>query len=108
MKSALLLSIPAMLAASDNLIPGFDWGAISATALLGWYLWYTTKVVFPNHRKEVSEMQENFTEQFLSQRGHYEKLLNGLQTRHDARHEQIVDALKKIKDCFQKQSDDAS
>ena len=83
-----------------DLIPGFDWGTISATGLLGWYLWYTTKVVFPNHQKQVSQMQEKFTTQFNSQRDHYEKILDDVQDRQDIRHEQIVDSLAKITICL--------
>ena len=76
MKSLILASLPPLLIAAQEVvdaIPGFDWGTISATSLLGWYLWYTTKVVFPNHQERVSEMQDSFTEQFNSQRDHYEK-----------------------------------
>ena len=100
MKSALLASLPPLLAASDA-IPGFEWGTISATALLGWYLWYTTKVVFPHQRREVSEMQEKYVEQLTSQRGHCEDLLEGLHARHDERHQQIVDTLDKISQCLE-------
>lgn len=95
MKSLILVVFPPLLAAADG-IPGFDWGTISATALLGWYLWYTTKVVFPNHRKEVKEMQDSFTNQFSSQRDHYEVLLEELHDRHDLRHEGIMSTLEKI------------
>tara|TARA_R110002020_G_scaffold55309_1_gene153554 strand:+ start:31884 stop:32204 length:321 start_codon:yes stop_codon:yes gene_type:complete len=104
MKSIFLATLPSLLAMAEA-IPGFDWGTISATGLLGWYLWYTTKVVFPKHREEVSdltkEMQDHFTEQFVEQRDHYEKLLEDLQTRHDSRHQQIVDTLEKISECLE-------
>jgi hypothetical protein len=103
MKSLILASLPPLLIAAQEVvdaIPGFDWGTISATSLLGWYLWYTTKVVFPNHQERVSEMQDSFTEQFNSQRDHYEKILEDVQNRSDKRHEQIVESLDKITACL--------
>tara|TARA_Y100000310_G_scaffold207268_2_gene207754 strand:- start:11882 stop:12202 length:321 start_codon:yes stop_codon:yes gene_type:complete len=100
MKGALLAFLPPLLAAADA-IPGFQWGTISATGLLGWYLWYTTKVVFPHQRREVSDMQEKYVEQLVSQRTHYEGLLEDLQSRHDGRHQQIVDTLDRISQCLE-------
>ena len=92
---------PPALAGLD-VIPGFDWGTISATGLLGWYLWYTTKVVFPRHQDHVAEMQEGFTKQFNIQRDHYERILDDVQERQDNRHEQIVESLEKISECLGK------
>ena len=97
-----LVFLPPTLVAVGDAIPGFDWGTISATGLLGWYLWYTTKVVFPNHQKRVGEMQESFTEQFNIQREHYENIIEDVQTRQDKRHEQIVETLEKINDSLDK------
>jgi hypothetical protein len=102
MKGVLLASLPAVLAASET-VPGFEWGTVSATALLGWYLWYTTRVVFPSQRAEVSAMQDHFATQFTTQRDHYEKLLDELQGRHDKRHEQIVESLEKISETLTKE-----
>jgi len=98
----LLAFLPPMLVAVGDVMPGFDWGTISATGLLGWYLWYTTKVVFPNHQKQVSEMQDSFTVQFNKQREHYENVIDDVQTRQDKRHEQIVETLEKINDSLDK------
>ena len=95
MKSLIFAVLPSLLAFSDNL-GQWEWGTVSATGLLGWYLWYTTKVVFPNHQKQVSEMQENFTEQFNSQRDHYENILEDVQTRQDKRHDKIIESLEKM------------
>ena len=103
MKSIFLAFLPPFLAAADA-IPGFDWGAISATGLLGWYLWYTTKVVFPRQQRQVGEMQEHFTAQFNSQRDHYEKILDEVQDRQDKRHEKIVESLNKISTCLSKEN----
>ena len=93
--------LPPLLVASQDMM-NFEWGTVSATGLLGWYLWYTTKVVFPNHQKQVSEMQESFTSQFNLQREHYENILEDVQTRQDKRHEQIVQTLEKINDSLDK------
>jgi len=101
MKNIVLMFFPPALAGLDA-IPGFDWGTISATGLLGWYLWYTTKVVFPRHQDHVAEMQEGFTKQFNIQRDHYERILDDVQERQDNRHEQIVESLEKISQCLDK------
>lgn len=93
--------LPPLLVASQDMM-NFEWGTVSATGLLGWYLWYTTKVVFPNHQKQVSEMQESFTSQFNLQREHYENIIEDVQTRQDKRHEQIVQTLEKINDSLDK------
>ena len=91
--------LPPLLVASQDMM-NFEWGTVSATGLLGWYLWYTTKVVFPNHQKQVSEMQDSFTSQFNLQREHYENIIEDVQTRQDKRHEQIVQTLEKINDSL--------
>ncbi|HAI18098.1 MAG TPA: hypothetical protein DCM10_08810 [Xanthomarina gelatinilytica] len=93
--------LPPLLVASQDMM-NFEWGTVSATGLLGWYLWYTTKVVFPNHQKQVSEMQDSFTSQFNLQREHYENIIEDVQTRQDKRHEQIVQTLEKINDSLDK------
>ena len=93
--------LPPLLVASQDMM-NFEWGTVSATGLLGWYLWYTTKVVFPNHQKQVSEMQDGFTSQFNLQREHYENVIEDVQTRQDKRHEQIVQTLEKINDSLDK------
>ena len=89
--------LPSLLAASDSVI-GFEWGTVSATGLLGWYLWYTTRVVMPRHQAQISEMQNNFGDQLVSQRDHYEVLIDNVQRRHERRDEKIVAALDKISD----------
>ena len=99
----ILAFLPPMLVAVGDVMPAFDWGTISATGLLGWYLWYTTKVVFPNHQKQVGEMQDTFTEQFNIQRQHYENIIEDVQGRQDKRHEQIVETLEKINNSLDKQ-----
>ena len=93
--------LPPLQVASQDMM-NFEWGTVSATGLLGWYLWYTTKVVFPNHQKQVSEMQDSFTSQFNLQREHYENVIEDVQTRQDKRHEQIVQTLEKINDSLDK------
>ena len=93
--------LPPLLVASQDMM-NFEWGTVSATGLLGWYLWYTTKVVFPNHQKQVSEMQDSFTSPFNLQREHYENVIEDVQTRQDKRHEQIVQTLEKINDSLDK------
>ena len=93
--------LPPLLVASQDMM-NFEWGTVSATGLLGWYLWYTPKVVFPNHQKQVSEMQDSFTSQFNLQREHYENVIEDVQTRQDKRHEQIVQTLEKINDSLDK------
>ncbi len=94
--------LPPLLVASQDMM-NFEWGTVSATGLLGWYLWYTTKVVFPNHQKQVSEMQDSFTSQFNLQREHYENIIEDVQTRQDKRHEQIVQTLEKINNSLDKE-----
>ena len=93
--------LPPLLVASQEMM-NFEWGTVSATGLLGWYLWYTTKVVFPKQQKQVSEMQDSFTSQFNLQREHYENIIEDVQTRQDKRHEQIVQTLEKINDSLDK------
>ena len=94
--------LPPLLVASQDMM-NFEWGTVSATGLLGWYLWFTTKVVFPNHQKQVSEMQDSFTSQFNLQREHYENIIEDVQTRQDKRHEQIVQTLEKINNSLDKE-----
>lgn len=89
--------LPPLLAASDSVV-GFEWGTVSATGLLGWYLWYTTRVVMPKHQAQISEMQNSFGDQLVSQRDHYEVLIDNLQRRHERRDEKIVATLDKISD----------
>lgn len=89
--------LPSLLAASDSVI-GFEWGTVSATGLLGWYLWYTTRVVMPRHQAQITEMQESFNDQSSSQRDHYEVLIDNLQRKHERRDEKIVAALDKLVD----------
>ena len=95
MRSLLLSLFPSFLAASDA-FAAFDWGTVSATGLLGWYLWYTTKVVFPRLDEQTVKMQENCSKELHLQRAHYEALLTELQTRHSEEHTQITRALEKI------------
>jgi|TARA_A100001391_G_C4872682_1_gene225800 hypothetical protein len=95
MKSLLVAMAPSMVAASDA-ITKFDWGTVSATGLLGWYLWYTTKVVMPRHQEQITTMQDKCAEELRSQRDHYETLLEEQQTQHATRHKEILDALKRI------------
>lgn len=89
--------LPPVLAAADG-FPNFEWGTVSATGLLGWYLWYNTRVTMPKHQEQISNMQAHFSEQILAQRDHYEKLLDEQQSRHEERHNQIVGALEKLVD----------
>ena len=100
MKTLIAFLPPLLVAVGDTMPTGFDWGTISATGLLGWYLWYTTKVIFPSHQKQVSDMQETFSSDFKNQRDHYEKILEDVQDRTDMRHEQIVESLDKITACL--------
>ncbi len=96
MRSFFIAMCPALLAFSENL--GFDWGTVSATALLGWYLWYSTKITNPRHEKNVGKLQEDFRKDFSEQRDHYEQLLEELQERHAKRDEEILAILSKISD----------
>jgi hypothetical protein len=89
--------LPSLLAASDSVI-GFEWGTVSATGLLGWYLWYTTRVVMPRHQAQITDMQKSFNTQSTSQRDHYEVLIDNLQRKHERRDEKIVAALDKLVD----------
>ena len=73
-----------------------DWGTVSATGLLGWYLWYSTKVLLPRHEDRIVKMQETCGEELHRQRDHYEALLSDMQDKHDIRHREIVSALEKI------------
>ena len=87
--------LPPFLAATDG-ITHFEWGTVSATGLLGWYLWYTTKVLMPRHQDQISNMQQSFGTQLLSQRDHYERLLDDQQEKHEERHNKIVDTLETL------------
>jgi len=73
-----------------------DWGTVSATGLLGWYLWYSTRVLLPRHEDRIVKMQETCGEELHRQRDHYEALLTDMQDKHDIRHREIVSALEKI------------
>ena len=105
MKSLLIAVLPPFLVAAGDTITGFDWGTISATGLLGWYLWYTTKIVFPSHQKQVSEMQDSFNDQFVNQRDHYEKILTEIQNRQDRRHSIDVQKMDKMVETLEKMSE---
>ena len=98
MKSLLIAVLPPFLVAAGDAITGFDWGTISATGLLGWYLWYTTKIVFPSHQKQVSEMQDSFND-------HYEKILTEIQARQDKRHAIDVQKMDKMVETLEKMSE---
>jgi uncharacterized protein YukE len=109
MKTLLAFLPPLLVAVGDAVPAGFDWGTISATGLLGWYLWYTTKVIFPSHQKQVSGMQETFSSDFKNQRDHYEKILNDIQDRYDKKHDndmqemqRIIETLDKINNALSK------
>ena len=95
MKSLLVAMAPSLFAASDA-IANFDWGTVSATGLLGWYLWYTTKVAMPKHQEQITTMQDKCAGELRSQRDHYETLLEEQQNQHATRHKEILDALKRI------------
>ena len=73
-----------------------DWGTVSATGLLGWYLWYSTRVLLPRHEDRIVKMQETCGEELHRQRDHYEALLTDMQDKHDIRHREIVSALEKV------------
>lgn len=109
MKTLLAFLPPFLVAVGDAIPAGFDWGTISATGLLGWYLWYTTKVIFPSHQRQVSGMQETFSNDFKNQRDHYEKILNDIQNRYDAKHDndmqemqRVIETLDKINNALSK------
>ena len=109
MKTLLAFLPPLLVAVGDAVPAGFDWGTISATGLLGWYLWYTTKVILPSHQKQVSGMQETFSNDFKNQRDHYEKILNDIQDRYDKKHDndmqemqRIIETLDKINNALSK------
>ena len=79
-----------------HILDQMDWGTVSATGLLGWYLWYSTKVLLPRHEDRIVKMQETCGEELHRQRDHYETLLSDMQDKHDIRHREIVSALEKI------------
>ena len=92
----LVLALTPVLFASADVFSGFEWGTVSATGLLGWYLWYTTKVVLPQHEHRVTTLHSKCTEEMRLQRDHYERLLDDMQERHELRHKEIVCSLEKI------------
>lgn len=102
MKPLLALFPPLLVAVGDIIPANFDWGTVSATGLLGWYLWYTTKIIFPAHQKQVSEMQESFSEDFKSQRNHYERILEDVQVRYDKQHEADKIRVEKLSSTLEK------
>ncbi len=95
LKSFFIAMIPALFATADS-ITDFEWGTVSATSLLGWYLWYTTKVVFPKHEERMAELQTRSADDMRQQRDHYEDILEDMQRRHEARHSEIVTSLQEI------------
>ena len=97
MKFLALAILPTCLAAADSLA-NFDWGTVSATGLLGWYLWYTTKVIFPKHDDLMMSMQDRCAEELLQQRTHYEGLMSEMHDRHTEQHGELLEALEKIVD----------
>jgi len=102
MKTLLAFLPPLLVAAGDTMPFAFDWGTISATGLLGWYLWYTTKVILPSHQKQISVMQETFSGDFKNQRDHYEKILDDLQDRYDAKNEVEAERMQRVSDTLDK------
>ena len=97
MKSPLVAFLPALLSSTD-VFTQLDWGTVSATGLLGWYLWYSTKVLMPRHEERITVMQQSCSEELRRQRDHYEGLLSELRGRHDERHREIVEVLDRISD----------
>jgi len=102
MKTLLAFLPPLLVAVGDAVPTGFDWGTISATGLLGWYLWYTTKVIFPSHQKQVSSMQDTFSNDFKNQRDHYEKILNDIQDRYDKKHDNDMEEMQRVIETLDK------
>ena len=86
--------IPCLLAVVDTAL--FDWGTVSATALLGWYLWYNTKVIHPRQENRIETIHKLCRQEISSQRDPYEDLINAMQEQHQQRHEQILSALRTI------------
>jgi len=86
--------VPCLLAAVDTAI--FDWGTVSATALLGWYLWYNTKVISPRHETRIETIHKLCREEISAQRTHYEDVINSMQEQYQQRHEQILSGLRSI------------
>jgi len=79
-----------------HVLDSMDWGTVSATGLLGWYLWYSTKVLMPRHEERITKMQETCGDELRKQRDHYETLLTEMQDKHESRHREIVSSLEKI------------
>jgi len=79
-----------------HVLDSMDWGTVSATGLLGWYLWYSTKVLLPRHEDRIVKMQETCGDELRKQRDHYETLLSDMQDKHESRHREIVSSLEKI------------
>ncbi len=102
MKTLLAFLPPFLVAAGDTMPFAFDWGTISATGLLGWYLWYTTKVIFPSHQRQISVMQETFSSDFKNQRDHYEKILDDIQDRYDKKNEIDAQRMQRVSDTLDK------
>jgi len=78
--------VPALLAMlllgqSDSVspvsIPKFDFGSLSATAILGWYAWHTTTYTIPNivkdFREELRESRSQFFQELKEARAHYKQ-----------------------------------
>ena len=102
MKPLFAIFPPFLVALGDVIPANFDWGTVSATGLLGWYLWYTTKIIFPAHKEQISNMQESFREDFKLQRDHYERILDDIQTRYDKQNDQDEARMMQISDTLEK------
>jgi len=75
--------VPALLALAvlgqtdtpTAVFPKFDFGSLSATAILGWYAWHTTTYTIPNivkgFREELKESRLQFFQELKEARAHY-------------------------------------
>lgn len=86
--------LPCLLAVADTAL--FDWGTVSATGLLGWYLWYNTKVIHPRQEQRIETIHKLCRDEVRCQRQHYEDVINSMQEQHQLRHEQILTGLRSI------------
>ncbi len=82
--------VPTLVAVDVNVPGAFPFGSLTAGALLGWHMWYTT--CRANPRKDAAHAK-----QIKEQREHYEAILDKQNVAHSDSIDKLCDTLRSEK-----------
>ncbi len=84
-----------LFAAADVTIPGIaPWGSLTATGLLGWYLWYDVCRKQPRQEANQAKQIARHAEQLKDQSERYEVILDKQTAEHRAEIDRLCDTLR--------------